>query len=850
MRKKSNSLFKQKQNSQQPHAFRGGEIKVMKKKIAAFVLAAALVLPTSLTAFAATPTDVVGKKEQSAVEELIALGVIKGYEDGTFKPANDITRAELAKVIVIASGNEGAASLMAGVKPSFTDVKAGAWYTGYINVAATKGFVQGYNGKFRPSDNVKFEEVVAVLVRALGYKEIKLSGAWPYNYLLKAQDVGLFNGVDITAGALANRGVVAKLTSNTINSSTVVYDVNGAESFVGQTNLIAKIGNTSSAVLSAPTVTDKKVNLNGTDVAVADSFLVTGGKSLAELVGHTVTVVKTKDQTKVLAISDAQPADKIVAVENDGVADVVSANGTITVKDAKAYTTAATPAYLGFQGNFVAKEIGTDSLAAGAKATLFLNADGKVQFVNVVTYSANAQFASYEAKTSFRDARINLVGGGFVTIKDSATVKLDGKVVAPTELKDKDVVKYVLTAGTNAAIVEATRNTVTGKVEKVKTGTNTYYTVAGKEYQDLSGDTLTLGSEYVLYLDADGKIFDTASANAASTSNYAVAIKAATPNVDVVVDGEIVENQTKLELFSVKENKNVVVYLDPSKITQADGPDLLTEPDLYAPVDNAVLKLTYSSAGKITDAYYVGTATGGAQVTDVTATQIKAASTYLVNSNTVYINATQRTSDVIATGTAASITKNDTVAFIANADGINADVVILLTDSDAAAASATVYGTFVAQYEVQESASVTKQYVTLNVNGEEKSFLVTEDLYGDLDAENPTVINAVTLEDEVASFGEYEGYDLATTDVTSLVVNSASAQTFTTNVDSYIVTGKTVVYYVDAANKVSVASFSIIGDAAANALGALGTGVEVYVVDSGSSLGAYKEAAVVVVKKN
>ncbi|CAM4476297.1 hypothetical protein FHS16_004694 [Paenibacillus endophyticus] len=840
MREKSNSLFKQ--NSQQPHVFRGGEIKVMKKKIAAFVLATALVLPISVPAFAATPSDVVGKPVQSSVEELTALGIIQGYEDGTFKPENQITRAELAKIIVIASGNEGAANLMASVKPAFTDVKASQWYTGYINAAAAKGYIVGYNGKFRPSDSVKFEEVVAILVRSLGYKESQLSGAWPYNYLLAAQDTkdgSLFEGLDITPGTTANRGIVARLTSNTINAKTVTYTGTNGDVVTYGDKLVTKIGETSKAVVSAATLTsDKEISLDGALVKTSDKFVVTGGKALADLVGHTVTVVKTKDKKQVLAVTDAQASDKIVAIENDATADTVGYNTYIVDKNSKSYTTVGTGKYLGFQDNFVNQVIGTN-LAAAKKATLFLNDDGQVQFVSVVTYTEDKLVTGYEAKTSFRDARVNYATNASVSIKDSTSVKLNGVVASAADLKENDVIRFVL-SGTSAVILEATRETVTGKVEQVKVeGGKYYYTVSGKVYEDLfatsSATALTLNSEYTLLLNKDGKIAGSKAASANTSSNYAVAIETAVPNVSVIENGEVKPGFTKLEVFSVKENKNVVVYLKPTDITGNI-------------VDNSIVKLTYNSDGKVTKAAVTSTsAATGVIVKDVTATTIATTtnSTYYVNSNTVYLDASNRGDNVVSVATAAKVTKNDVIAVVLNSNNVNADLVVLVSDSDAANTETTVRGTYVSKYSVA-SGSTTSYFVTLNVKGTETPLAVTQTAYDDITATAKHQI--VTLTDLVG--GKYNGASNATPNVTALTDVSSSNSTFKATVGGtakdYIVSPGTTVYSVDKDGKVIIDTFGAISAVVG---GVIGTDFNLYVVASDNVVGGtYTEAAVVVVK--
>lgn len=89
------------------------------------------------------------------------LGIINGYEDGSFRPNAPVTRAEFA---VIASQFE---ELTEGTK-SFSDVPSTYWAADYINFAATRGWVTGYeDGTFRPTNYITRAEVAAVTCRLL-----------------------------------------------------------------------------------------------------------------------------------------------------------------------------------------------------------------------------------------------------------------------------------------------------------------------------------------------------------------------------------------------------------------------------------------------------------------------------------------------------------------------------------------------------------------------------------------------------------------------------------------------------------------------------------------------------------
>lgn len=844
MREKSNSLFNQ--NSQQPHVFRGGEIKVMKKKIAAFVLAAALVLPTSLTAFAATPSDVVGKPVQSAVEELTALGIIQGYQDGSFKPENPITRAELAKVTIIASGNEAAAKWMQTIKPEFKDVKKNVWYSGYINAAKAQGFVQGYNGKFRPSDSVKFEEVVAILVRALGYKEAKLNGSYPFNYVLKAQEIGLFKGIDdVNVGSFANRGIVATLSSNALNAKLVTYNGTTGEEILSSKSLVSKLGDTSTAEVLSDAVVDGKISLrtNGVTAAtvVADNFIVTGGKSLVELLGHTATVVKKGG--KVVAITSAQ--DSAATLTGKFVSE---AAGSVTIKvgsDNKTKATVADAVY------FVNGEVKA-SLAGTTDVTLFL-VDDKVRAAVATKWAANdALVTSYEAKTAYREARLN-TNNGSAFITAATLVTLDGKTVSAADLKADDVVSFAKKANDVATKVVATRKVVTGKLESVITSTYTQYTVAGTKYEAAAGGDVSLltaaniGKEYTLILNADGKIVKAVAPTAASNNSDAIILEVKT--VQAFEDEALVSKQ-KVTYFSVKDNANVVKYAAAPVAPVVNYSDYL----------NHIVEFKFDGEklnGIATDKGLVG-ATTDAKVTNVSATRIDAGTSYQIAAKTVVIKATtigqaKLEDRKLSLGTLADITKEDFVVGYAK-DGVTADYIVLTVDNEAVSNNLeALSGLLVSATKTATSATANTYSVVLNVYGTEKAVEVAGSAFDGLNGAAKN--DFVTLTDAGAASTKYDTAAVTSAgNVTSINETSATAgNTFATNVGNYIVSGKTTVYVVAKDGSVFTGTYTDVKDldinAGATAISDLSSVAKVLVVDANTDLGAYSEALAVVIYK-
>jgi hypothetical protein len=100
----------------------------------------------------------------NAVNTLSALNIIVGYPDGSFRPNNNITRAEFVTLVLRFSGTEADISAPA----SFGDVTADHWAFIFINSAVANGWIQGYeDGTFRPDIHMTRAEAVTITNRLL-----------------------------------------------------------------------------------------------------------------------------------------------------------------------------------------------------------------------------------------------------------------------------------------------------------------------------------------------------------------------------------------------------------------------------------------------------------------------------------------------------------------------------------------------------------------------------------------------------------------------------------------------------------------------------------------------------------
>lgn len=155
-----------------------------------------------------------------AIEVLKKAGFISGYSKDSedFKAEKNVTRAEFASMIVRVKGLEDSAKALATVPTGFKDVPTNLWANGYIAVAKQQGFINGYpNGTFQPNRQISYQDMATMLTIALGKAEV--GTVYPAGYIVKAQQLGLFNNVKPLAYTdMATRGDVFKMVYNMITS--------------------------------------------------------------------------------------------------------------------------------------------------------------------------------------------------------------------------------------------------------------------------------------------------------------------------------------------------------------------------------------------------------------------------------------------------------------------------------------------------------------------------------------------------------------------------------------------------------------------------------------------------------
>ena len=207
------------------------------KKILALVLALMMTVSLMVVASAASIDDFddsekINDTYAEAVEVLAGIGIYQGDTEGTFRPQENLSRAEVATLLYrLLSGdvNGDKVNTYAG-HDEFSDVTPEAWYAGYINYAYINGWVIGNgDGTYGPDDNVTGEELATMLVRALGRDANgeEISGDdWALEASVLAAKLGLIDNLgglfllsdDIT------REQTAQMIFNALNAETWKYN--------------------------------------------------------------------------------------------------------------------------------------------------------------------------------------------------------------------------------------------------------------------------------------------------------------------------------------------------------------------------------------------------------------------------------------------------------------------------------------------------------------------------------------------------------------------------------------------------------------------------------------------------
>jgi hypothetical protein len=146
-------------------------------------------------------SDISGHWAESYIKTAFEKGILNGYNDGTFKPNNSVTRAEFIKILYTIFGNDENADKN---DISFADVNGNEWYCKYVKWGVANGLISGYNDNtFRANNNITREEAAVVLSKCANLtansEKVKIVDAdsvssWAKDSVNKVIDSGIMRG--------------------------------------------------------------------------------------------------------------------------------------------------------------------------------------------------------------------------------------------------------------------------------------------------------------------------------------------------------------------------------------------------------------------------------------------------------------------------------------------------------------------------------------------------------------------------------------------------------------------------------------------------------------------------------
>jgi len=507
------------------------------KKLLALVVACVMVFGVVASAAVVNFPDVASNaKYAEAVKVLSALNIINGDDKGNFNPDQNVTRAEMAKILctMIGAGTQGQ------VDSGFADVTAAHWASGYVKHAKGLGIIAGYNdAEFGPEDNVTYEQAIKLIVAALGYTYMADDkGGYPAGYMMVAADLKITDKVVIAdATAPAKRSDIAILAynalevnmmervtygteakyepvdKNLLNNKLGVYRVEGMVTDTFKNIPAMEEGEIDFSISKVDTKTIKALELVGTgdpvvyalndyycaDASAADLAYYASNAYLGENEDgeyEILAVVAKTTKTKEIVFEDLDVlCDETTGIESDEIMDIdngvfsywstadhddkrptvldVAAGAKMVINNGAAITSGMTAALQAvIAGNLKVVDTNNDG-----EYDLFIVKSYDVAVVDAVTASS----MTLRLKSANADT-VNTTGVRSIVLNEDAvenmkelTVTVDGAAAELTDLAKNDVV-LIATNGTYGGSFDPTfveiHATRTVVEGKVKSGVN------------------------------------------------------------------------------------------------------------------------------------------------------------------------------------------------------------------------------------------------------------------------------------------------------------------------------------------------------------------------------------------
>ena len=412
----------------------------MNKKVGKMTISMALAAALAFTpaqAFAAA-NDISGHWAEEVIAQWQDKGLISGYEDGSFRPDNQVTRAEFVIMLnkVLGFTQKGTVS--------FSDVDADAWYHDAVAIAVEAGYCSGYeDGTFKPNTTITRAEAAVMIARAKGltaneeaadrFADVSNIPVWAKGSIgavtasgfMSGRPDGTFDAVNtITrAEAVSSLNRVMEKEKDTEEKDDVIVTKDDAvienQTIEGNLVIDEAVGEGEVYVNNTTVKGDVIIKGGGDDSIYFDNVTVKGKVKVQK---ENVRV-QVKGDTKFSEI-EVKEACNIVAKDFEGTVDVISITNEIDSSDK---VTIAVPA---------------NEVIVNAKASVLVKEDVKELKISKDAASSKVEIAKdCTVKTVVADAKVSITGSGKIEKLEANADNIT--ISSSTDVKDTEVAEGV-----------------------------------------------------------------------------------------------------------------------------------------------------------------------------------------------------------------------------------------------------------------------------------------------------------------------------------------------------------------------------------------------------------------------
>lgn len=473
-------------------------------------------VPVIQGASAAVFTDVsTGSKYYEAVNRLSELGIINGYEDGSFRPDNNVTRAEFSKIIV---GMMNKATEAKSTPPSsaFDDVNQVQWCIPYVNYLTANGVIKGYaDATFRPSNIITYAEAATIICRVLGYDEATVGYSWPANYMNEAAALELSDTAH-SASDPVTRAVVAEITDNAL----FTY-VNGKK----EVKYLESIGYTVTDNCYIIASQNDDASLNSDEIRTDNGVYEVKNNSIISMAGSSGTLI-LDDNNKAVSFRKKDMKSLTVTVTDIDENRTIDYRTSDNQKGSYQFTSNFT---LYSDNNKTSYALMQNEITEGTKIKFMGEQEGKWTFAVIDTSQSTITPVKASKNYTSSDKYLEGIPIDF----DGLTVYRDNKTVTVADIKADDVIYY----NTNTNTMDIYTKKVTGIYNKALPS-KAYVTsvnVGGNEYKinskvstaklDASDGSFNIGDKVTLLLGKNDEVCFAVESSGFDTFSYGVVLK-------------------------------------------------------------------------------------------------------------------------------------------------------------------------------------------------------------------------------------------------------------------------------------------------------------------------------------